>query len=536
MSFEEVVAALRARISKPMAASFFSALILGFVAHISAITELLMNWDSLTLKFGTGFALPQGKWLYSLLDRLHGIINVGSITVPLAILFCAVSAVILVKVLDIKRPIHAGLLGAAMAVFPSMMVICAYNSEDIFLFSVLLAVLSVYVLVNCKFGFVIGIILLSLSLGIYQAYIGFAAAALLILCIKMLFIPGMTSRKVLLQAGKYVLFLLLSILLYYIILQIVITVSNVGLTEYRGISDTLSGGSISVSVVWSSICAAYTQFTAGVWDDSFGTGGNRFILFYRLAALLVLLILCGLCIKNKLYRKPSLLIMLLLFVALFPLATNIIEVLSFGASEYLIMTFPFVMCVAFLITVADKLMEPKPDAFQDEEHARHASTKKEILPGIAAQWATIGICVCLVFNWYILDNQGYTRMKVAFSEAYSISMGMVEDITSCEGYNSESVVAVMGLSLEKRTDPGFVTKDIFSDLDPILGVSGRWFAFRTDYYWLGFVSNYMGYTFNLADEEKRAIIAGSEEYKSMPVFPSDGSTRLIDGVIVLKIA
>lgn len=536
MSFEELIVLIRKKITRPMLAAFSSALIIGFTTHISAITDLLMNWDSMTLKFGAGFALPQGKWLYALLDRIHGVVNVGSITVPLALLFCAIAAGLLVKVLGIKRSIHAVLVGAAMAVFPSMMVICAYNSEDIFLFAVLLSILSVYVLQNCRFGFGIGAIILSLSLGIYQAYIGFAAAILLMLCIRMLFTPGVSSREILLQAVKYILFLILSVVLYYLVLQITIALSGAVLSEYRGISDTLSGKAINPSVILSSISAAYSQFTVGIWTDAFGTGGTRFVFFYRLSAIFVLICLCFLVIDRKIYRKPALLALLVLFVVLFPLAVNIIEVLSFGAYEYLIMTYPFVMCVALLVLLVDMLMEPKAAVIEDEHFSGKHRTKKMAKPIIVAQWVAVVICSCLVFNWYIFDNQGYTRMKVSYSEAYSVSTGMIEDITSCDGYSETSVVAVMGLELETRVDPGFVKKDIFSDYDSVLGVPGRWFAFRTDEYWLQFVSSYMGYTFNLADGDTKNRIAESEEYKNMPVFPSDGSTRLIDDVIVLKVA
>lgn len=536
MSVEEVITAIRERVTRPMVAAFVSALLLGFVTHISAITNLLMNWDSMTLMFGAGFALTQGKWFYAFLDQLHGIINVGSITIPLAILFCAISAALLVKVLDIKKPIHAGFLGAALAVFPSTMVICAYNSEDIFLFAVLLSVFAVYVLDRCKFGFVGGVVLLALSLGIYQAYIGFTAAILLMMCMKKAFTPQVSLREVFLQAGKYILFLALSIILYYIVLQVTIAVSGTALSEYRGISDTLSGKSISPSIILTSIGLAYSQFTSGVWMDFFGTGGTRFVFFYRLAAIFVLLCLCLLVAKRKLYRKPGHLLTLILFIILFPLAVNIIEVLSFGSGEYLIMTYPFVMCVALLILFVDMLTESEADHAEDTNSTGKHGRKGLSKTAIAAQWVAVGICACLVFNWYIFDNQGYTRMKVSYDEAYSISMGMIDDITSCEGYNESSTVAVMDLDLSVTTKPGFVKSDIFSAYDPVLGIPDRSFAFRTDGYWVQFVSTYMGYTFNLADDSTKEKIAESEEYKNMPTFPSDGSTRVIDGIIVIKLS
>ncbi|WP_101722925.1 glucosyltransferase domain-containing protein [Eggerthella timonensis] len=538
MSVDDVISAIRKRVTTQMLVAFSTALVLGFATHLNAMTGMLMNWDSATIKFGSGFALTQGKWFYSVLDYVHGIINVGSITIPLAIAFCALSAALLVDVLGIKRSVHAGLVGAALITFPSVMVICAYNSEDIFLFAVLLSILSVYVLLKFKYGFAIGIVLLTLSLGIYQAYIGFAAAALLLVCIKDLLFGRDDSRTILLRALKYVLFLIVAVVVYYVVLQIVIGVSGASLSEYRGISDTLSGGALSLSTLVSSIGSAYAQFFSSVWFDFLGTGDMRFVLVYRVATVAVVLLIIALAISSRIYRKPMSLCLLVLFVALFPLAANIVVVLSFGASQYFIMAYPLAMCPVFLILLVDMVLEKRAQDKLASISGSHSRTSRQTSNrfGVCAQWAVVLIALCMVFNWYVLDNQGYTRMKVSYDQAYSISSGMIEDITSTEGYDSSSQVAIMGLGIGKRTDPGYVKTDIFVGLDPILGIPSRMFAFRTDYYWNSFVSNYMGYTFNLADGATKDRIELTDEYRNMPVFPADGSTKVIEGVITVKLA
>ena len=54
------------------------------------------------------------------------------------------------------------------------------------------------------------------------------------------------------------------------------------------------------------------------------------------------------------------------------------------------------------------------------------------------------------------------------------------------------------------------------------------------YSWTAWIRSYIGYSIPLADDETQSAIAAKQEVKDMPSWPSNGSIRIIDDVVVIK--
>ena len=53
--------------------------------------------------------------------------------------------------------------------------------------------------------------------------------------------------------------------------------------------------------------------------------------------------------------------------------------------------------------------------------------------------------------------------------------------------------------------------------------------------WNKFIWNYAGQNLHFCSEEDYMRILGTDEFKNMPVFPSDGSVKVIDDITVVKL-
>ena len=49
-----------------------------------------------------------------------------------------------------------------------------------------------------------------------------------------------------------------------------------------------------------------------------------------------------------------------------------------------------------------------------------------------------------------------------------------------------------------------------------------------------FMNSFLNADFRLTDEETKEQILASEEFAEMPLWPAEGSIRVIDGVMVMK--
>lgn len=495
--------------------AFLSAWIAGSIAHIFAVSNTLFNHDY-TLREARGILPMQGKWFSDLSYQM----DAGDYSIPLAVITAiaalALSAALLADVLQLRSRVWSAALGAALAVFPSAMEAQAYrmNFWDIFL-----AVLALWLIWRLpgRRGWLSGAAVLTLSLGIYQAYIGFAAAGLLLYCAQEVLRPGSTLRSIWARAMRSLTVLLASIGAYCVVLKIYLRVHDLQLDTYKGIDKALNH--FDWKALPGYMAEGYVQVFRMLWEDAYGSQAYHIKWLYR-AALLLLVAGALLVVWDRaLLRSPAKLAMLALFIGLYPMAVHLIYALSLGVPTSWITRYPFVMLFIALFKLGEMTMRMLP--------AAAPRTPRQWLAA-AHHWLCLFLAVALCYVWTVMTHEGYLRMKLAFYGAYAMENKIAQDIYSCPGYDEDAEVALIGLSEQKTED------EFFKQYDAYTGIMDKNFIFSYGEQPRFFLEMWLQTDFRYADAQTAAALRQSDAFAAMPVYPQPGYVQVLDGVIVAK--
>lgn len=182
---------IKESLKTPEGAAFAASLSVGFLAHLFVLTNVIHNYDSvLRLPYDYGGGIPLGRWglqfLGEFAQRWGGNTNLPLFNGILYLVLVAVSTALLVHVFTIRDRKHAILIGMVFAVFPASASTMIHRYCAVYYgLSMLLSVAAVWVISKHKFfGPVLSILMITLSLGIYQAYVPVTIAAFVLLLIQ----------------------------------------------------------------------------------------------------------------------------------------------------------------------------------------------------------------------------------------------------------------------------------------------------------------------------------------------------------------
>ena len=114
------------RIRRSSKVAFLCAIVAGFVTHLFIMTNKVMNHNELSNLFldtheMTMGRMAEGRWFVGWIGQLIGDnYSMQMVVGVLGILLIACAAGMVVSLLDISKPLYAGLLGASMTVFPAL--------------------------------------------------------------------------------------------------------------------------------------------------------------------------------------------------------------------------------------------------------------------------------------------------------------------------------------------------------------------------------------------------------------------------------
>ena len=139
----------------------------------------------------------------------------------------------------------------------------------------------------------------------------------------------------------------------------------------------------------------------------------------------------------------------------------------------------------------------------------------------------------LLLSAVIFSNQVYLKKNLEQQSTLSIMTRVIDRMERTEGYVPGATPVVLLGSLEDS--PLAMTRDGFEHLEDFDAAESRFSADgveeNTWYMW-----EIMGYPCNLVSYYEAEMIAESEEGQAMPVFPAQGSCRMLDGVMVVKLS
>lgn len=206
--------------------AFLGALISGLAAHGYMIANKLPNHDDMHYGFDINNPVNSlygmSRWAMPFVCDLSGKWSVPWLIGLTCIMFMSISAMFLVRILDMKSTFFAVLTGSLMAVFPSTTGTFTYMAiADGYFFAILLSFMSAFFVVsNRKWSFWVSIVCMTLSLGLYQAYLPLCVGVVFLYMIKKFFERNIELDGLMKLTVRLGVIIVLSIAAYFMLSKI----------------------------------------------------------------------------------------------------------------------------------------------------------------------------------------------------------------------------------------------------------------------------------------------------------------------------
>ena len=502
------------RVSDIQKAAFFSCVIIGYLVHLYAFTNLIPNSDGLSRVFDTQQMTVSGRWFLHYASALNNFTQMPAVIGLLSLLLLGLAAALTVDLLKFRSKILAGLAGAVMAAFPCLGYTFLYMfTASAYCLAIFLAVLSVWLANRCKVGWLFGVIALALAMGTYQAYVTVAISLSLLVVMRECLDPESSFKGTLRLGLRLVAYLAAGAILYYVILLVFLKVKDLELLSYLGMDAASAGYPLGqlprlLFTTYKQVAAFF--FLAGSADGF----TSRWMVVLDLAALILgmyffLARRSGKGLWKEVWRPLGSLAM----VALLPLGINFGQILSPYSSPTPIMKYAFVTVYLAVFLMAD-LADGLPNR----------STQRGTVLSVAVIWTAVLLLFCLNTN-----NLLYTASTQAHRATESYATRLLSRIEDCPGYEPGMEIALVGAvptDQIKSQISSYSQVDHYSvPLNSVLPLNKHLYYYLND--WLNF-------PVEEPEEETMMAISNAQEFQDMPLYPTQGSVQVLDGRVVVK--
>lgn len=487
---------------------FLASLVFGFLAYGFTFTNKLVNHDEVFSLFIKGATVDSGRWGLGALDSIFPNISMPWIYGIFTIVFLALAVCLMTRIFRVENRLLQVLFAGCVLVFPSLTGTFGYMFTSCsFALSFLSATVAVWLMQEkgiWRFLFALGFLVFSLS--IYQSYIALAAGLLVLMLIHRL-LHGEDTVSLIRSGVLYVVFLILSLGLYYGATQVILKLLHVEMNGYASGNLGFSLAAIPANIL-ESYRSFFRYFTEG-FRGLFPTALSRGLHMTFLVISLVLLVLWALARKEK---KAGRLLLLAALVGILPLALNCMYLFTVPDSIHTLVLYGMVGIYAFAVIVSDaclSLMHPRP------------------LGTVLLNMLTVCLSAILLLNIYIA-NAASLNLYLRYENAYSFYTALAADIRQMPEFDENTTIAVIGTWQE----PSFY-EEKFPFLTELTGVKG----FLPDSYSRAkFLEFYIGLPIPSASEEEMAAITATAEFAQMPAYPYYGSTKFFGDTLVVKLS
>lgn len=501
--------------------AFLLALLVGIITHITMITETIMSqdglWNSMDYYRPGKWETSLGRWGIALIERLNYFIAIPTISTITCILIMAIAAVFIIDLFDFKSKISVIATSLVLVLTPTLTVTLLYIYTSVaYCFNFLISVLVIWFLYKFKYkkiGFVLSTFCFLFSLSIYQSYIGVSIGLCAMVTILDLLKNEKSVKEILLNVLKGISVVILGAILYYITTMIIFNVLNLELSNYKG-TQSLSIKQILLNLP-SNIIQTYRDFFTFFLGDTIihNTNFRREIingLFLILFGIITIIAIVKIEASDK--RTQIIKRVLSSFcILVLPICLNVIVVLITGTVMYSLTTVQMILIIPLAFSIFEII-----DGFQ------------------IIKWGAIIACIGILGTYYLTDNASYAALKLTYNQAYSTTIRIMDRVENTEGYVFGMPILFGGIV----GDYNFVrTSSLYEFIaEPIV----RNPVFHGTYSgavgtWTKFIKVFLGLDIPSCSAEDYNRIVQSDEYKKMNNFPYGNSTKVIDGIMVVRL-
>ncbi|MCQ2495207.1 MAG: glucosyltransferase domain-containing protein [Lachnospiraceae bacterium] len=511
------------KILKWITASVF---IWGLIAHGFMFFNKISYHDDAMNLYAIGVTVSSGRWMLYLMREIAEVLFGSSLySIPLfngitSLLLLSVIVFYVVRLLDIKKTMHVVLLSGCLVTFPQITGMFGYMfTAPYYLLGTLLGIMGVYRIRDKKptaLNYVGAVILMACSVGTYQANIAVILSMMVMLLIhdeivgQQLERNSNTLKMFIIRCIKLVGIALAFLLVYLGLEQLFLYLRGEALNDYQNIN---TFGMTSFSGYLERIVTAYKEF---FWPtvDSGARQAFPFIsnaMYKVLILVYIVLMLFPLLDKRKRNISKGRVIFLMIVM---PLACNFIFVMCDITNVHAVMIYGCAMFFPCLIMLLEH--------YDFEIQSRLISFKKI---GVFSAVVLLLINICYIRY----SNTCYLKAEIVQSQFISYANNLIMRIEETEGYEPDMMVAYVGEDRKLMLDY-YMGEDMFY-------ISSNPYNFSSvtnDYAWRQTMALWCGfnpYVINYASEFEK-----NETVRQMPVYPMNGSIKVVDGVLVVKFA
>lgn len=478
---------------------FLCGLISGFLSYMYMMTNKLPNWDEFQEMFSKGTTNSSGRWLLDKISLVYPDFSMPWLWGFLSIVLVTISACLTLSIFAIRNSMLQYLTVALMVSFPALVSTFAYmftTTAD--MTGLLLTVLSVYLAVKGKGRYVknvVPLILLVLSMGIYQAYLPIAVSYFLLFSLNTLVFDDTTNTSTIVKEGfRFVAIIAISGIGYLAITKAILVVYGGGLNS-----------SASEALDWlgmfGNLVKPYKFFFLAFferWASLITTGFSQKL--HIIGAFITIILFL-----QSLLRKKDRVLLGVILLLLFPASVNCLFVFITENMLGTMESFGFFSIYIFAIILLER------------------AKTRPVLP-ILKIVLPIFLGFTVICNVYTA-NRCWLQLQIAYDNMKAVYTPIIAQINMTPGFDQESKIVFLG---EFPDNPALKP---FEDEKQLEGIP---YTLLNVYSREAFLRKIMNYNVNYAKEEELLSKVDRSIIDQMPCWPYYGSIIEADGYIVVK--
>lgn len=500
---------------------FLLSTMIGIICHGFMIFNKFSLNDDNDCLFRLGITFEQGRWAIGLLDIFAQKLNTFNFSLPvfngvLMVICISLAICVLCEIFEIKDKISRILVAGIMIVFPEIASTLGFMFQAwTWGMALLLIVIADYLILktNTLKSIVAGL-LICVSLGLYQ---GFLATGICICNLYFCFRHSSSIKEDVVALLKTILFFVLGVIEYLLANSLFLKLIHTQMTSYQNMD---TWGIVSAKEYIERIKQAANVFFKG--DIAYVEVAHKLYPVCIIAFGLV-----GLVWLIRLFNnKKSIAVWKTFILMCLPFTFSFHYIIS-GAIVHPEMLYSSCFVLISLLIFVEKTKIATYDAVD-------LKTKNNIkVPKCWSVLISLSRCVSyiIVFTMFIVffryDNILYLKAYAEHEEDVAFLNRLATRIQSVEGYNDDYPVLLY--NVEQINDNSFFRHPQLSRYD-YLPYKDQ--VNNMDIYW--YLNNWVGYGPQMATESDSERIVDSSEFVEMPIYPDDGSIKIIDGIIVVK--
>lgn len=490
---------LKTKLNRSIVLAFSISCLFGFINFFYFCTHNALSPDAVgigTQHIAGGWEIALGRWGLVVPDLLRGgIVNEWLIT-AISVILLSVSVCLIIDIFNIKKKISIIALAAIVVFFPVFAETALYvYCFDSYCYAFFFSILAVFLFKNLsgKIKYVFPAMCVLASLSLYQAYLGVTIGLVFVIGIVDILTKKDSFRKVARLLLKYVLTIAAAVLVYYVITKIISKVTHHPLASYKNANSSIFD---VIKSCFDGISTAYSDFVSFLFSNS------HHPIRIALNCLIVLLVVfrCGVLVVKKKINIKNVVLIALLF-ALLPVVVNILDVITVGNKMNLLTYAPMLSVYVLAIVLYDD-----------------------------AKYQKICFLVSLILSYeFFLSNQAtFMARHDIYQNYYFLASDIISKVQNIKDYDENKSLCF---------------NYIIEYDSPLAAKSNNYIAEfnenTEDFHGLSntpkFYKRYLGKNVNFCTRAEYDSIVNTDIFQEMPSYPADGSIRVFDNVIFVKL-